>query len=167
MVALVRSLTWVLVVILFSLPGIGTAAAATTRPTALGVYSAWTAATFRRGGHLICYVFSMPRRRTTAHKHRSAVLMVSRTRGSLPLVSFSSKSKRVSSSTMSVGKKRFPLRIIKGNGFAQNSEAVVHALERGLIASISSRAHRTTLADNFSLRGFTAAYAAIQRECPS
>jgi hypothetical protein len=146
------------------------AAAKDTKPRSLGVFSAWTAATFIRNGHRICYTFSPSVNFAPSSHKRRSTLMVTNYQRSSPYVSILDKPAVLDSSSIAitVRQREFAFFISKGVAYARQGEALIQALRDGSSAIvIRSTSKHLTLSDRFSLQGFTAAYAATLKFCPT
>lgn len=144
-------------------------ALAQNAPRRLGDFGQWTAAVHQEQGQKLCYAFTRASR--MSHPRSDVLLMVThrgRSRGEVALAAGYNypRNARV---TVSVGRTVLPFEAERDSAFARNNQAAIAAFRRGsdAIARGPRRAGRTgTVTDTFSLRGFTAAYNAISRECP-
>ncbi|MBW6397055.1 invasion associated locus B family protein [Roseomonas sp. HJA6] len=144
-------------------------AVAQNSPRRLGEFGQWTAAVHQEQGQKLCYAFTRASR--MSHARTDVMLMVThrgRTRNEVALAAgyIYPRNARV---TVSVGREALPFQADGTAAFARDSQAAVAAFRRGseAIARGPRRAGRSgTVTDTFSLRGFTAAYNAITRECP-
>lgn len=145
-------------------------ALAQNSPRLLGNFGQWTAAVEVERGQKLCYAFTRPTR--MSHRRSDVFLMVSHqgsTRNEVALAA-DYRYPRAARVRITVGRAAFPLEADGSFAFAANGAAAVAAFRRGdtAVAQGPRRAGRTgTVTDTFSLRGFTAAYNAINRECPA
>lgn len=139
-------------------------------PRRIGDYGNWTAAVYWERGQKLCYAFTGAIR--MSHPRSDVRLMVTRGRQGRSEVALAAgyrypRNARVS---VSVGRTSLPFQAEGDAAFATNSQAAVASFRRGseAVAQGPRRAgRRGTVTDAFSLRGFTAAYSAINRECPA
>jgi len=152
----------------FALPA-GAAAA-----EVIGNFQDWTAFAETEGGKKMCYMASAPEKAEGKYRKRDDpyVLVTHRpAEKSIGVVSVRAgyTYKKDSDVEVNIGGQRFTLFTDSGQAWARDAKtdrALVGAMKRGLtmiVAGISSRGTLTT--DNYSLKGFTAAYDAITRAC--
>lgn len=144
-------------------------ALAQNSPRLLGTFGQWTAAVQGDRGQKTCYAFARPAR--MSHRRSDVYLMVTHQQASRNEVSLAADYRypRAARVRVSVGRTVLPFEAEGSFAFATNGAAAVAAFRRGstAVAEGPRRAGRTgTVTDTFSLRGFTAAYNAISRECP-
>jgi len=148
---------------LFILPAL-----AQSMPRRLGDFGQWTAAVHSEGGQKLCYAFTRAAR--MSHPRSDVLLMVThrgRSRDEIALAAGYTYPRRARV-TVTVGRTVLPFEAEGTSAFARNNRAAVAAFRAGNEATARGprRAGRTgTVTDVFSLRGFTAAYNAISREC--
>lgn len=145
-------------------------ALAQERPRRIAEYGAWTAAVHRDRGEKMCFAFTRAQRMN--HPRSDVVLSVTHRGRSRDQVAIAAgyRYPRGASVTVEVGRTRLPFFTAGSAAFARNGRQAVTAFRRGITAESRGprRAGRTgTVSDTFSLRGFTAAYEAISRECPA
>jgi hypothetical protein len=145
-------------------------ALAQNAPRLLGDFGRWTAAVQRERGQTLCYAFTQPTR--MSHRRSDVYLMVTHQGGRRNEVALAADYRypRAARVRVTVGRTVLPFEAEGSTAFAANGAAAVAAFRRGstAVAEGPRRAGRTgTVTDTFSLRGFTAAYNAISRECPA
>jgi hypothetical protein len=145
-------------------------ALAQNSPRLLGDFGQWTAAVTRERGQKLCYAFTRPTR--MSHRRSDVYLMVSHLGARRNDVALAADYRypRAARVRVSVGRTALPFEAEGTSAFAVNGAAAVAAFRRGQVAVAEGprRSGRSgTVTDTFSLRGFTAAYNAISRECPT
>lgn len=139
-------------------------------PRLLGVFGRWSAAVDTEDGQKLCYAYTSPTR--MSHRRSEVYLSVihgSQGRNQVSLMS-GYRYPRGASVTATVGRTRLPFYTDSDMAFARSGTAAVAAFRAGSEAVLrgprAAGRPRGTVVDTFSLRGFTAAHAAINRECP-
>lgn len=139
-------------------------------PRLLGVFGRWSAAVSTENGEKLCYAYTAPTR--MSHRRSEVYLSVmhgSQGRNQVGLTS-GYRYPRGASVTATVGRTRLPFYTDGDMAFARRGAAAVAAFRSGSEAVVqgprAAGRPRGTVVDTFSLRGFTAAHAAISRECP-
>lgn len=144
--------------------------AVAAEPTSLGVFQAWTAATYVSGGQKICYAFTRPSHSDGAAASRGPVLLsVTEREGSRDEVAVSAGFSYAKGAevTVDVGATKLPFYTSGNAAFARDGAAAVKAFKAGNNAEAHSpQPHGGDTVDTFSLTGFTAAYQAIVKACP-
>jgi Invasion associated locus B (IalB) protein len=137
---------------------------------AIGTFGGWTAATYEPSGHAVCYAFtraltSMP----PLPGRGQVVLMVTQRpdqRDSVAIeAGFDYAPKAVV--TVQVDQTGLDFYTAQHNAFARDGKTSVTAFQRGdraIARSPGPHGHQVT--DTFSLNGFSAAYAAVDKACP-
>jgi hypothetical protein len=141
----------------------------------LGTFAAWTAFSEKTGGKLTCYVGARPKKMEGKYTSRDPAYMLvthrpaEKVRGEVSLeAGFTFKPG--SEPVVTVGPKVFRLFSKGSNAWATDAAAdkqLVQAMKAGadlVVKATSSRGTATT--DTYSLSGFTAAMAAIDKVCP-
>lgn len=145
-------------------------AAAAPNPAPLGTFSNWTAATYDQGGHKICYAFTRPSNSTPVIAGRTEVLLsVTERPGVRDEAALTAGFPYVKGAnvTVSVGSTALSFYTAGDAAFARDGAAAVHAFKAGNTAVAHSPGpHGVSVADSFSLSGFTDAYNAIAKACP-
>ena len=147
-------------------------ASTAARPSQLGTFQAWTAATHMEGGQKVCYAFTRARsiEGVPGREQNNVMLVVTHRPGSRDQVAFrvGYSFARNAEAKLFVGSSELPFYTSADTAFARDGRAVVAALRGGREAlgrgpGPNGRGQAT---DTFGLNGFTQAYEAISRECP-
>ena len=137
----------------------------------LGDYDDWIAATHQESGQTVCYAFVRAKNSVPALPGRGeVVLTVTERPGMRDTVAISAgfPYRRDAAVTMQVDTTGLDFYTAQSSAFAKDGKAVVAAFRRGVEALARSPSPREgqTIVDTFSLRGFKAAYAEINKACP-
>ncbi|MBN9509256.1 MAG: hypothetical protein J0I21_09115 [Alphaproteobacteria bacterium] len=156
---------------------IPTLAAAATKPRpksgpeAIGTFDDWIAATNKEAGETVCYAFTRPHGSAPAIRGRGdVVLTVTERQGGRDAVAISAGFSYAANAAVKflVDSTPFDFYTAQRSAFARDGHAVVTAMQRGRQAVARSPGPKgADVADTFSLRGFSAAYAAINKRCPA
>ncbi|MGH7159716.1 MAG: invasion associated locus B family protein [Acetobacteraceae bacterium] len=145
-------------------------AAAAPNPAPLGTFSNWTAATYDQAGQKICYTFTRPTNSTPVIAGRTEVLLsITERPGVRDEAALTAGFPYVKGAnvTVSVGSTALSFYTAGDAAFARDGTAAVHAFKAGNTAIVHSPGpHGVSVADSFSLSGFTDAYDAIVKACP-
>jgi len=146
-------------------------ASAQGTPKAIGKFDDWTAATHQEAGQTVCYAFSRATSSSPALPGRGDVVLTvtQRPGGSRDSVALSAGFAYAAgaSVTLQVEQTSLPFYTAQRSAFARDGRSAIAALERGRQAVAKSpRPRNTQVTDIFSLRGFSPAYAAINKACP-
>jgi hypothetical protein len=147
---------------------------AASGPKSMGKFEDWQAATHDEGGQTTCYAFvrassgagsGLPGR-------GDVVLTVTDRPGTARdavAISMGYALSPTATVTMQVEAARVAFYTDgKRNAFARDGHAAIAAMGRGARAVVHAPGpHGADITDSFSLRGFTAAYAAVTRSCPA
>ena len=140
-------------------------------PKSIGKWDDWQAATHQEGGALVCYAFTRAIQSAPALSGRGdVVLTVTERPGGRDAVAISAGFAYAAGAEaqVQVDATQLPFYTANRSAFARDGRAVISAFERGRTAVARSPAPRAAaVADTFSLRGFTPAYAAITKACPA
>lgn len=148
-------------------------AAAPLTPKSIGVFTDWQAATLQEGGQLVCYAFTRASASAPAPAvpNRGAVVMtVTQRSGTRDAVALSAGFAYPAGAEVEVGVDQTELAFYTAgrSAFARDGRASIEAFQRGRTAVARSPGPRSApVQDTFSLRGFTAAYDAINKACPA
>lgn len=143
------------------------------QPRLIGEFNDWTAAALGTGAQQICYAFTRPQGNSqNAPPNRGLVMLTvtHRPEGRDQIALRAGYAyPRNATVEVTVGPANFEFFTAGNDAFAREAPPVIAAFRRGLTAAArgpapQGRTGRVT--DTFSLRGFTAAYEAISRECP-
>jgi len=145
--------------------------AASTAAKKLGDYDDWIAATHQESGQTVCYAFVRAKNSVPALPGRGEVILTVTQRPSLRdtvAISAGFPFRKDATVTMQVDTSGLDFYTAQSSAFAKDGRAVVAAFRRGEEALARSPGPRDgqTIVDTFSLRGFKAAYAEINKACP-
>jgi invasion protein IalB len=139
-------------------------------PKAIGTFGDWIAATYQQAGHTVCYAFTRAQASTPSLPGRGQVVLTVTQRpdqrDSVAIeVGFDYAPK--AAVTVQVDQTGLDFYTAQRNAFARDGKAAVAAFQRGeraIARSPGPHGHQVT--DTFSLKGFSAAYAAVVKACP-
>jgi hypothetical protein len=139
-------------------------------PQRLGTFDDWTAATHTEAGQTVCYAFTRAQSSTPALSGRSAVILTVTQRvsgrDSVALEAGFTYAPDVAV-TVQADKATLDFYTSQRAAFARKGHDAVAALQAaGKAVAHSPAPHDATVTDTFSLKGFSAAYAAISKACP-
>jgi hypothetical protein len=140
-------------------------------PKALGQFDDWVAATYQEAGHTVCYAFAPAKNSVPViPKRGDVVLTVTERPASRDWVAISAGFiyPKGAAVTLQVDTTGLDFYSANTSAFARDGKATVAALQKGGQALVRSPGPREgqLVVDTFSLRGFSAAYAAINKACP-
>lgn len=140
-------------------------------PKAIGRFDDWTAATNLESGALTCYAFTRVQSSQPVMPGRGDVVLTVTERATpRDAVAISAGFSFPQGATVAVGVEsvNFDFYTAQRSAFARDGRAVVAAFHKGskTVAKVPGP-RNTAISDTFSLRGFSAAYAAIQKACPA
>ncbi len=143
---------------------------ASAAPRAIGKFDDWTAATHQEGGQTVCYAFTRASASTPPLAGRGdVVLTVTQRPGSArDAVAISAGFAYAANAevVLQVESTALPFYTSQRSAFARDGHAVVGAFERARQAVAKSPGPRNSqVQDTFNLRGFSTAYAAINKAC--
>ena len=143
-----------------------------TGPKELGKFDDWIAATNQESGQTACYAFVRAKNSVPALPGRGEVVLTVTQRPSgrdTVAISAGFPYRKDATVTMQVDTTGLDFYTSQNSAFARDGKAVVTALQRGKEAQARSPGPRDgqVIVDTFSLRGFSAAYAAINKACPA
>lgn len=143
------------------------------QPRLIGEFNDWTAAALGTGAQQICYAFTRPQGNSQgAPPNRTLVMLtVTHRPEGRDQISFRAgyAYPRNAAVEVTVGTANFEFFTAGSDAFAREAAPVIAAFRRGSTAAVAGPApqgRQGRVTDTFSLRGFTAAYEAISRECP-
>jgi hypothetical protein len=144
---------------------------APTPPRPIGKFDDWTAATHQEAGQTVCYALTRAVSSTPAVPGRGDVVLTvtQRPAGPRDVVAFSVGFPYAANAEVVVTVDGAALAFYTNQryAFARDGHTVVGAFERGRQAVIRSPApHNSVVTDTFNLRGFSPAFAAINKACP-
>jgi hypothetical protein len=140
-------------------------------PKQLGKFDDWIAATHEESGVTVCYAFVPAKNSAPAVPNRGQVILTVTQRPTgrdAVAITAGYIYPKNATVTMQVGTTGFDFYTSGSDAFARDGHAVVAAFQRGETALTRSPTPREgqVVADTYSLRGFSAAYAAITKACP-
>ena len=140
-------------------------------PSAIGRFEDWTAATNKAAGQTECYAFTRATSSVPALPGRGdVVLTVTERPGGRDAVAISVGFAYAPGAVAAVAAEAatFDFYTAGRSAFARDGHAVALAFQRARqVQARSPGPQRKVVTDSFGLRGFTAAYAAIQKACPA
>ena len=145
-------------------------APASTPATKLGDFEDWTAAVHEESGQKVCYAFTYARHSTPAIAGREKVVLTVAERPSgrdaVALAAGFTYAQGVAV-TVQVETTGLDFYTAHSDAFARDGKAAVAAFQKGSEALARSPGPHGEVVDSFSLKGFSAAYAAINKACPA
>ena len=140
-------------------------------PRAIGTFEDWTAATHQEAGQTVCYAFTRAAVSSPPLQGRGDVVLTvtQRPGGARDAVAISAGFAYAPNAevTLQIDGTTLPFYTSQRSAFARDGHAVVGSFERGRQAVAKSPGLRNTVVtDTFNLRGFSPAYAAINKACP-
>ncbi len=138
-------------------------------PAAIGRFDDWTAATNKEAGQTVCYAFTRAASSVPALPGRGdVVLTVTERAGGRDAVAISAGFAYAANAAVTGVADPATLNFYTAqrSAFARDGHAAVLAFQKAKQLVAHSPAKAATVTDTFSLRGFNAAYAAIQKACP-
>ncbi len=141
-------------------------------PKELGKFDDWIAATNQEAGHTACYAFVRAKNSSPALPGRGEVVLTVTERPTgrdTVAISAGFPYRKDAAVTVQVDTTGLDFYTAQSNAFARDGKAAVAAFQKGDQALARSPGPRDgqTVVDTFSLRGFSAAYAAINKACPA
>jgi hypothetical protein len=140
-------------------------------PRAIGKFEDWTAATHLEAGQTVCYAFTRAVASSPPLPGRGDVVLTvtQRPGGARDAVAISAGFAYAANAeaTLQIEGTTLPFYTAQRSAFARDGHAAVAAFERGRQAVAKSPGPRNaTVTDTFNLRGFSPAFAAINKACP-
>ena len=139
-------------------------------PKLLGKYDDWMAATRSEAGETICFAFARPKTSAPLVPGRGdTVLTVTQRKHERDVVALSAGFQFPPNAevTATVDKAELHFYTKGRSAFSGDGKPVLAAFANGRKALFKSPGpHNATVVDTFGLRGFSAAYAAIDKACP-
>lgn len=140
-------------------------------PKSIGKFEDWQAATHSEGGQTVCYAFTRVQSSAPAVPGRGdVVLTVTQRPTGRDAVAISAGFAYPAGAevVMAADKAELPFYTSGRSAFARDGHAATMAFDKARTAVAKSPAPKgITVSDTFSLRGFTPAYAAINKACAS
>jgi len=145
--------------------------AATNPPKAIGKFDDWQAATHVEAGQTVCYAFTYAQSSTPAVPGRDkVVLTVTQRQSGRDAVAISAGFTYATNAAVAVqiDQAAFDFYTAPRSAFARDGHGAVTALQHAkLLVAQSPAPHNIQVSDTFSLKGFSAAYIAINKACPA
>ncbi len=140
-------------------------------PKELGKFDDWIAATHEEQGQPTCYAFVVAKNSVPALPGRGEVVLTVTERPTgrdWVAISAGYSFPKDAAVTMQVGTTGLDFYTAQANAFARDGKAAVAAFQKGeeALARSPGPRDRQLVVDTFSLHGFSAAYAAINKACP-
>lgn len=150
-------------------PARGEAASGAARK--LGSFEDWTAATHKESGQTVCYAFVRAKNSVPALPGRGEVVLTVTERPNLRdtvAISAGFPYRKDAAVTMQVDTTGLDFYTAQSSAFARDGRAAVTAFQKGeqALARSPGPHEGQVIVDTFSLRGFNAAYAEINKACP-
>jgi hypothetical protein len=140
-------------------------------PKRIGKFDDWQAATHQEAGQPVCYAFTRPTSSTPVLPGRGdVVLTVTERSGGRDAVALTAGFPYPPNAEVDLVAEgvTLPFYTSGRSAFARDGRAAVQLFSKGRQAVARSPGPRgTAVADTFSLRGFSQAYAAISKACPA
>ena len=142
-------------------------------PTSMGKFEDWQAATHDEGGQTTCYAFVRASPAGSGMPGRGDVVLTVTDRPGTArdavAVSMGYALSASATVTMQVDAAKVAFYTDgKRNAFARDGHAAIAAMGHGARAVVHAPGpHGAEVTDSFSLRGFSAAYAAVTKSCPA
>lgn len=141
-------------------------------PKELGKFDDWIAATHQESGQTACYAFVRAKNSVPTLSGRGDVVLTvtERTTGrDTVAIAAGFTFRKDAAVTVQVDTTGLDFYTAQSDAFARDGKAAVAAFQKGEQALSRSPGPRDgqTVVDTFSLRGFSAAYAAINKACPA
>jgi hypothetical protein len=150
-------------------PGPTHPAPAAAGPKQIGVFEDWTAATHLESGQTVCYAFTRAQTSVPKLPGRGQVIVTVTERSSLrDTVAIDAGFNYAANAAVTVQVDQTGLEFYTSgrDAFARDGKASVAAFAKGSRAIARSPGTKE-VTDTFSLKGFSAAYAAIVKACPA
>ena len=137
-------------------------------PKSIGTFQDWQAATYAEGGQPVCYAFTRPKTAGTVPGRGEVNLTVTQRPSLRDAVSISAGFSYAANAEVKVaaGAANLDFYTAQRSAFARSGASAVAAFTKAPQAIARSPGPRGEVSDIFSMKGFTAAYAAINKACP-
>ncbi len=146
-------------------------AAANSRPKQIGRFDDWTAATYRQNGQTVCYAFTRAKPSDSVQQGQGGaapLLTVTERSGSRDDVAITAgfAYPKGASVTVQVDQTGLDFYTAGPDAFARDHRGAAAAFQHGAEAIARGPGpHGAKLSDAYSLKGFSAAYAAVTKAC--
>ena len=145
-------------------------ALAASGPQSLGTFGDWTAASYGAGADQACYAFTTAKSSSLALPKRGAVLLtVTQRKGAADEVTIAAgyTYPKSASVTLTLGPDVIEFYTAGETAFTTGGAKAIAGFQAQSAAVAKSTGPKSsTITDNFSLAGFSGAYAAIRKACP-
>ena len=145
--------------------------AAASAPKQIGKFEDWTAATHQESGATVCYAFTRAQSSSPTIAGRGDVILTVTQRPTgrdAVAISAGFAYPQSATVTVQVDQSAQDFYTAGRNAFARDGKATVAAFAKGTRAIARSPGpHDAPVTDTFSLKGFSAAYAATVKACPA
>jgi len=146
------------------------AAASANAPKEIAKFDDWTAATHQEGGQTVCYALTRAQSSTPSPPGRGDVVLTVTERATARdtvAIEAGSDYAKDASVTVQVDQAGLDFFTRQRDAYARDGKAAIAAFQKGERAiARSPGSHGQQVTDTFSLKGFSAAYAAIVKACP-
>lgn len=138
-------------------------------PKPLGTFQDWVAATSSEGGQPVCYAFTRAKPAGSLPGRGEVMLTVTQRAALRDAVSIAAGFAYAANAEVKVeaGTANLDFYTAQRSAFAREGARAVAAFARAAQAVAKSPGPRGAVTDSFSLKGFSAAYAAISKACPA
>jgi hypothetical protein len=140
-------------------------------PKELGKFEDWVAATHIEAGQETCYAFVRAKNSVPSLPGRGEVVLTVTDRPTgrdWVAISAGFPYRKDAAVTVQVGTVGLDFYTAQSSAFARDGKAAAAVFQKGAVALARSPGpHEQTVVDTFSLRGFSGAYAAINKACPA
>ncbi len=149
-------------------PGCPVPAAKPDGPKSIGTFQDWQAATHTEGGQPVCYALSRAKAAGAVAGRGDVVLTVTHRPALRDAVAISAGFAYAANAEvkLAAGATNLDFYTAPRTAFARNGAAAVTAFAKAPQAVAKSPGPRGEVSDTFSMKGFAAAYAAINKACP-
>ena len=146
-----------------------TAAAKPDGPKSIGTFQDWQAATHTEGGQTVCYALVRAKPAGSVAGRGEVVLTVTQRPALRDAVAISAGFTYAANAEVKVaiGATTLDFYTAQRSAFARSGVAAVAAFAKAPQAIAKSPSPRGEVSDTFSMKGFAAAYAAINKACPA
>ena len=144
--------------------------AASNAPKELATYDDWIAASHGEGAQMVCYALTRAKTSTPSLPGRGQVVLTVSERPTVRdtvAIKAGFDYAKDAAVTVQVDQTGLDFYTRGSDAYARDSKAAVAAFQRGERAIARSPGpHKEQVTDTFSLKGFSAAYAAVVKACP-
>jgi hypothetical protein len=145
-------------------------AAESAGPKAIGTFDEWTAATYEESGQKVCYALTRVQSSTPSLPGRGEVVLTVTERPTVRdtvAIEAGYTYPAKAAVTVQIDQTGLDFFTRQRDAYARDGKAAVAAFQRGERAIVRSPGPKDQqMTDTFSLKGFSAAYAAVVKACP-